>query len=224
MDTEIKIKAKQLRKGGLSYNAISEKLSLPKSTVRLWCKDVELTKSQLLQLIKNSKDPFYGRRKDHVEKQIKTKNQTVKRLFDKGFKEIKQLSKNELFLVGIALYWAEGFKKDSQVGFANSDHRMINLFMKWLKKCCLIDKEDLLPRVTINSAHAYRIDKIEEYWSIKTNIPLTQFRKPFYQNVKWKKEYKNQDDYYGVLRIRVRKSLNLLRKIHGWIAGMSVKC
>ena len=52
-------------------------------------------------------------------------------------------------------------------------------------------------------------------------IGKEQFAKPFYQKTTWKKIYPNRGEYFGVLRIRVRRSLNLLRKMRGWLAGMA---
>ena len=42
-------------------------------------------------------------------------------------------SKKEYMLIGASLYWAEGFKKDNRLGFANSDPYMIKLFLFWLE-------------------------------------------------------------------------------------------
>jgi len=217
-------KIKKIRKKGVSLREISRKLNIPESTVRYWCKGLKLSKTDKAKLEKITRDPYYGRRKENIEKQIKAKNDKITRLLNEGFDEISDLTKNELFLVGTALYWAEGFKKDTQVGFANSDYKMINIFIKWLKVCCGINKTDLLPRVTVNISHMHRINEIQNYWSVKTGIAQNQFRKPFYQNVKWQKLYKNENEYFGVLRIKVRRSIDLLRKIHGWIAGLSSKC
>jgi len=51
---------------------------------------------------------------------------------------------------------------------------------------------------------------------------VNQFSKPFFQNTKWKKEYENKENYHGVLRIRVRRSIDLLRKIFGYIEGINL--
>lgn len=145
-----------------------------------------------------------------------------KRLKEEGIKKIGSLNKRELFLIGVALYWAEGFKKDSRAGFASSDPKMIKVFIQWLKKCCDYEEKDLTLRVTANESHEYRIDKIEKYWSKVSGVPLESFNKPFFQKVKWKKHYDNPEKYFGVLRIRVRKSKDFLRKIHGWIEGIQL--
>jgi len=55
-----------------------------------------------------------------------------------------------------------------------------------------------------------------------TIIDKENFQKPFYQKVKWQKQYDHPENYHGVLRIRVRKSTDFLRKICGYINGLSL--
>lgn len=215
-----RIKAVELRSNGESIISIAKKLNVSSASVSTWCKHVVLTQDQLRTLEKNAHDPNYGKRLQNSLKQRRQKEIKIKNLLNLGEKEIGELTKRELFLVGVALYWAEGFKKDTQVGFANSNPEMINLYLKWLCECCNVKNEDLITRVTVNISHKNRIKEIEKYWSNSTKIPIKNFRKPFYQQFKWKKIYENPNEYYGVLRIKVRKSLDFLRKIHGWIKGL----
>lgn len=215
-----KLEAIELRKAGKSIKFIAKKLNVSVGSVSVWCKNVVLTEDQLRTLEKNACDPNYGLRLQNSQMQRRKKEQKISDLLNLGENEIGKLTKRELFLVGIALYWAEGFKKDTQVGFANSNPEMINLYLKWLYECCDVKKEDLIVRITVNISHKDRSKEIETYWSNATKIPMENFRKPFYQQFKWKKVYENPNEYYGVLRIKVRKSLDFLRKIHGWIKGL----
>src|SRR5258706_11803333 len=130
--SEEKIKARSLRKGGESLKVIAKILNVSPRSVSNWCRDIELTKEQTLNLEKRTTDPNYGNRQKYLNLIKANKNSKIEKLRDEGAKEINKLSKRELFLVGVSLYWAEGFKKDSQVGFANSDPKMINLFLRWL--------------------------------------------------------------------------------------------
>lgn len=215
-----KLEAINLRTLGKSIKFIAKKLNVSVGSVSVWCKDVMLTEDQIRILEKNGRDPNYGRRLQNSQKQRDIKETKIRKLLDLGEMEIGELTKRELFLVGVALYWAEGFKKDTQVGFANSNPEMISLYLRWLYESCGFKKEDIIARVTINVSHKDRIKEIEKYWSNSTKIPIENFRKPFYQRFKWKKMYENPKDYHGVLRIKVRKSLDYLRKIHGWIKGL----
>jgi len=128
-----------------------------------------------------------------------------------------------MFLCGVVLYWAEGFKHkdESGLGLATSDPRMAKFYLKWLEKCLGILKEELILKVTVNQSHKYRIDEIECFWSKELGVPKADFRKPFYQKTKWKKNYENKSEYYGVVRIRVRRSLDVLRKMRGWLEGIA---
>lgn len=215
-----KLEAINLRKKGQSIKYIAKTLSVSTGSVSLWCKDVVLTEEQLKILEIHGLDPNYGRRLQNSQRQRAIKEKKIKKLLNLGINEIGKLTKRELFLIGVSLYWAEGFKKDTQVGFANSNPEMINLYLRWLYDCCNVRKEDLITRITVNISHKDRIKEIEKFWSDSTKIPIENFRKPFFQNFKWKKTYENPQEYYGVLRIKVRRSLDFLRKIHGWIKGL----
>ena len=213
----------QLRKTGESIKVIAKILGVSAGSVSRWCHDIQLSSVQLKELERRYKDPNYGKRLENSNKQRKIKEEKIDRLFKSGTGEIGNLSKRELFLVGVALYWAEGFKKDTQVGFANSNLGMIKLYLRWLQECCGVRLEDLIFRVTLNISHKGRIGAVQEYWSKSIGVPLINFRKPFYQNFLWKKSYENPNEYYGVLRIKVRRSIDFLRKIYGWIEGLRLQ-
>ncbi len=128
----------------------------------------------------------------------------------------KAFTEKEMNYIGTALYWAEGFKKDRRLGFANSDPTMIKLFLFWLEKSLGVPKSEIRLRVGINKLFENRIKEIEQYWSDTTGIPLNQFQKPFYQNSKLNRLYPNHKTYFGVLRIRANRQ----RKVFGMILGM----
>jgi hypothetical protein len=144
------------------------------------------------------------------------------KLLEEGVSEVKKISKKDLFIAGVALYWAEGFKHrdESGLGLATSDPEMARFYVNWLKHFLNISVEDLKFRVTANISHKERIMAIEEFWFTYLKISHNQFTKPFSQNSQWKKRYLNRNQYYGVIRIHVRKSLDRLRKMRGWIKGL----
>ena len=217
-----KQKAIELRQMGNSIKSIASELNVSVGSVSIWCRDVKLTKKQLKKLEENYRDPNYGRRLQNSLVQRQKRIYKEEKLREEGVVEVGDLSKRELFLVGIALYWAEGFKKDSQVGLGSSDPKMMKLYIKWLSECFGYDLDDLLFRVTFNESHGYREKEIIKFWADQFKIDVNIFQKPFYQKVKWKKVYSNPENYYGVLRIRVRRSKDLLRKIYGYIDGLSL--
>ena len=213
-----RILARSLRKEGKSIKEIAYKLKVSPGSVSAWCKEIELTAEQIKTLQQRIRDPHYGKKNGYL-KRVKTETKKrIKYYFNQGKKEVGKLTYRDIFLIGIALYWGEGFKKDHQVGFATSDPRMAKFFIYWLGYCWKIPKESLIIRVTANISYKEKITELEQFWSIFLKIHLSQFSKPFFQQVKWKKQYENEREYHGVVRIKVRRSVNLLRRMYGYIA------
>ncbi len=213
-------KALFLRQNGKSIRQIAKLLKISPSTASKWCKHIKLSPKQQEFLLNSESRTSHLRRlakQSHRNKLLR-----VKELTSEAKAEIKHLNKNELFLTGLALYWAEGFKslKEGRVGFCNSDPKMIKFFIKWLKRSFDIKPEDLILRAEFNESHEYRKEEIEKFWSKTTRIPKEQFERSFYHKSIWLKRYENPENYYGVLRIRVRKSSELLTRIRGWIDGL----
>lgn len=220
--SKLRQEAQKLRSDGLGIKTIAYQLGVSSSTVSLWCRDIKLTPEQIKELERRARDPFYGRRLQNVIRQKQKRLDKIKELKEQGIREIGNLTSREYFLIGIALYWAEGFKKDHRLGFANSDPSMVKLFLGWLIKNCHVPKDNIRLRVGLNISHKNRAEEVEKYWSDLTKIPLSQFQKPFFQKFTWKKEFPRPEEYFGVLRIRANKQLNLFRKIHGWIEGLKL--
>lgn len=211
-------KVRALRFQGKSLKEISQKFLVPKSTVSYWCRDITLSKSQFNHLRK--KQEISGLLA--AEKMRRDRINTTKALLKSGIGEVGNLSSRELLLVGAALYWAEGYRKgDGEFGFSNSDPRMLKIIIKWLTKSCEISRDLITLRVCINYIHQKRIRPVHTFWSRATGIPLSQFSKPTLIKVENKKIYSNHSHYFGTLRIKVRRSTNLRRRILGWIAGLS---
>jgi hypothetical protein len=218
--SQVRLKAREMRINGLGIKTIAHALKVFSSTVSLWCRDIKLTQEQINELERRSHDPNYGLRLRHTQKQQAVKNKIIQDLFNDGISEVGEITNRELFIAGINLYWAEGFKKDNLVGFSNSDPVMISFFIKWLNECCDIQADRLKFRLGINEQYQADVGNIEKYWQKTLGISKDKFQKVYIQKVKWKKIYDNPSDYHGVLRVRVTKSTNLLRKIHGWIEGI----
>lgn len=222
-NTSTKDKVRKLRKSGLSLNEISAKMNIPKSTVREWISDIELSQEQREILNRKvSKALQEGRFKTQTRNRQK-RIEKVDKLLKKGKIEIGKLSKKELLVAGVALYWAEGFKNkhEKRLGFCNSDPEMILFYLKWLKESLGIEKENLTARISLNISHENREVDVKNYWTTITGIPIAQFTTTFYQNTLWKKLYED-NNYHGVLRIHVKESLEHLFKMRGWIEGVKL--
>jgi hypothetical protein len=213
-------KARIMRGGGWSIKQIAHEVNVSTSTASLWCKDIQLSSDQIKELERRANDPHYGKRLVNSLRQRKDKEVRVEKIRYDAKWLVGQLSDRERLLVGVGLYWAEGFKKDKMVGFSNSDPLMVKLFIKWLVEDMRVSSENIRLRVGINEVAMDRTDEIEQYWSHVTTVPRERFYKAYYQKVTWKKKYDHPELYYGTLRVRVLKSTDLLRKILGMIEGL----
>ncbi len=178
-----KIQARQLRRTGKSIKEIAKMLEVSVASVSSWCRDIPLTEEQIKLLQKRVTDPYYGKKAAYLSSKKAELALKIESIHAEALQEIGMLNKRELFLVGIALYWGEGFKKDHQVGFATSDTKMAIFFIKWLEECFSISKKDLILRVTANISHKSNIKLLETYWTQKLGIPLNSFSKPFFQKL-----------------------------------------
>lgn len=219
----IKTKVRSLRIKGLSLNQIYSNTNIPRTTIRTWIKDIKLSEKQMGILKERVQEKLQeGRiRKQKIQKELKIKNE--KTLMNKGIDQTKKMTNQELLVAGVALYWAEGFKNkhEHRLGFCNSDPEMIRFYIKWLKEILRIKKENIILRLTLNESYEQKSDEIIDYWAKITKLPKEQFTKTFYQRTQWKKQY-NNNNYHGVLRIHVKKSLNSLLLMKGWIEGLKL--
>lgn len=91
----------------------------------------------------------------------------------------------EIAIVGTMLYWGEGYKGNEKipahgVDFANSDYKMIVLFLEFLRKVFILDEKRF--RVYLYCYSDQDVPKIIQFWSELTKIPKSQFTKPYVRN------------------------------------------
>ena len=152
----------------------------------------------------------------------------TKKIKDQAKKEIGKISKRDLWILGVALHWAEGSKGKKEginVVFCNSNPQMIKLFLKWLQQICKIPKKDIVLSIYLHETAVERAEEIRKYWLEVTNFPSAKFQKIVWKKNKINTKRKNiGENYHGLLRIVVKKSVNLNRKIAGWIEGIYKNC
>ena len=216
-------KAIALRKKGLSYREILAQISVAKSTLSLWLGDVGLSKKQKQRLTeKRIAGILRG-----AEAKRNQRIQLVQKIHTEARSDINSLTERELWLMGIMLYWAEGSKEKEGypglgVQFTNSDPHMIQLFLKWLVEICDTKKDDIVLDIFLHENSKNNIGKVRQYWISVTGLSAKHFPYAYFKKSKIKTLRVNTgDNYFGLVKIRVRKSSTLNRKIAGWVSGIS---
>lgn len=215
---EERAQAIKLRQQGFSYNEILEKVSVAKSTLSVWLKDTGVAKRH--------QQKFTLKRKLAQQKaQEACRDARIHReliSIEAARKEITKISKRDLWLIGIALYWAEGAKQrehnvSQKVSFNNSDPKMILLFNKWLKEICSRKTSEITYSIYIHKTA--NIKKAGRFWE---DLLHTKIEKMYFKSHNPKTNRKNtKEDYFGLLRIDVKRSTELNRTIKGWVLGIT---
>ncbi|MCG2809029.1 MAG: hypothetical protein L6275_01675, partial [Candidatus Portnoybacteria bacterium] len=67
-------------------------------------------------------------------------------------------------------------------------------------------------------------EKSLKYWSKIVGVPVVRFRKTVFKkhNIKTNRKVDN-NNYFGLLDITVKRSTNLNRKLMGWVEGIVSK-
>jgi len=221
-----KNKAIKLRKDGKSYSEILKYIPVAKSTLSLWLRSVDLSKRQKQNLtLKKLQAAWRGgeaKKRDRIKRS--------KEIIEQAKMEVDKITRRDLWLLGTMLYWAEGCKEKKYrpgIGtiFCNSDFLMIKLYLKWLKDCLLISEDCLVFEIYIHETYKDNIESLRCFWSEKTGFPVNYFERVNFKKNKINGNRKNKElDYHGLLRITVRKSSVLNRKIAGWIEGVCTQC
>lgn len=216
---EDKINAQALRRKGFSYKEIINLIPASKDTISRWCRDIKLTKKQLNRLYQSKikgglKGSIIGAKKQQ-ERRIKETSE----LYKQGIKEIGKLTNRDEFVSGVALYAAEGTKRDRRCDFSNSDPKLIKFMVNWFLKYCHVSKEKFRGAIWLHEGLNEK--KAKQFWSKLTKIPIFNFHKTYIakNKINSKKIRKNIHEY-GVFSIRISNA-KIHRKIMGWIAGLS---
>jgi len=217
-----KNKALSLRRRGRSITEISDKLNIPKSTIGVWCRNLKLGKKQIERLAKRQESGSYKGRMKFLERIRSNRLLQTKKLRQEGLSDVKNISRRDLFVSGIAMYLSEGATSESseEVSFTNSDFRTVLFMKKWFSNICKISNDRFIIQIRINKLHKDRINSVENYWSKMINVPLSQFTKTILIKSKAKKVYPKDDTYYGTIRLKVKQGTQLRRKINGWVEGL----
>ncbi|MEV0643407.1 hypothetical protein AB0I77_52740 [Streptomyces sp. NPDC050619] len=210
---ELRERARELRLQGWTYDQIEAELGCSRSSVSLWVRDLpkpeprytpeehrELMQAGLARL-RNAQD------------------EERKRVKQSAAQEIGELADRDLFMAGIALYWAEGqkskpYQRREVVNFVNSDPAVIQVFLAWLDLLG-VAHERLGFRVMIHESAD--VVGAEQYWADLVDIDVSALQRTTLKKHNPKTVRKNiGDSYRGCLVVRVRQGAEPYCRIEGW--------
>lgn len=195
INKNIQVKIKSLRIQGFSFQEISDKLKLSKTTAYNWTKDVNLSKKAKARLAKRIICGSFKAK----ENRRKKKKILLEKLISQAEKEISTLKMGKVLakIICSALFWCEGNKNElTSLRFTNSEPEMIRLFLFLLRKSFPLDEKKFRCLIHLHDYHNEK--KQIECWSKITKIPQKQFYKSYHKPHTGKRKRKN---YPGCLAL-----------------------
>jgi transcriptional regulator with XRE-family HTH domain len=213
---ELRAKARELRGQGMNYEEIAGALGVAKSSVSLWVRDLP-TPTRLSYEECRKRSAEGARRYWEAERPVREARRAAVR--EAAAAEIGELTDREILIAGAIAYWCEGaknkpYRRSDRVIFTNSDPALIQFFLRFLTAAGT-PPENLTFQVYIHENADVR--SAELFWLNVTGARPEQFRRATLKRHNPKTVRKNVgDDYRGCLRIDIRRSTGLYRRIEGW--------
>jgi transposase len=213
-----------LRTKGFSYSEIVKEISVPKATLSYWLKKLKLTEPQLEKL----KNRRLKTALANSQKRTSKITEEIEKIKNFSAKDIKKISKRELWLMGIALYWRERFlfgnESDLKKGvrFTSSDPFILRLFLRWLKEIGKLENKEIDFDIFAKKDSENPTAQIIQHWARVTGFTEHNFRHIYFQKKRRRRSKKkiSSKNEFGFLRVRVKASSMLARQIAGWIKGI----
>ncbi len=215
----------KLRKQGYSYTEILKEINVSKATLSGWLRNIKLNDIQSERL--RSKNEC-ARHLGSIALRNNRINKT-KKIIEAAKSEINMINDTNLKIIGAVLYWAEGSKQNEnrpskELIFTNSDPKMIKIYLLWLNKCLFVKPENIKFEIYIHETYKKTPGVLSFYWSSVTGFPINMLSKIYFKKNKVNSIRKNKgDSYHGVLRITVKKSTDLSRKVMGLVEGICLQ-
>lgn len=203
-------------KKGYSYREIMDEVPVGKGTLSSWLSKIEISEDHKARIESRSREAQITTRFNiagwnHIQRQ-----QAIRAIRVAAKEKIGSLSDRELLVAGTMLYWAEGNKTTKSVQISNADPVLIQFMMIWFRRCLGIDESRFRAAIHYHQGQDY--NKIQEFWSKVTGIPLESFNKPFCKPPGT--GHRTHYLQWGVCRIYIARSADLLHQILAWKDGL----
>lgn len=209
---DLRDRARELRLQGWTYDRIQAELGCSKSSISLWVRDLPKPEPRYTE---EERRALMNAGLARLRATQDEERQETKRL---ARESIGALSDRELFIAGVALYWAEGakdktYRRSESLQFINSDPDVITLYLRWLDLLG-VERDRLRFRVSIHESAD--VGAAEEFWAELAGVDSSTFQKVTLKRHNPRTVRKNTTEAYrGCLVIYVTRSAELYRRMEG---------
>jgi hypothetical protein len=156
--TEERLLARDLRAAGWSIKEIEQRLSVSRSSVSIWVRDVELGPEQRRRLLEKTRlGPLVA-----AERKAATARET-RRGYQEAGRSLAR-DRDATYAAGCMLYWAEGSKSRNTVELTNSDPELLAYFLRFLRGHFKVENSRVRLACNLFADHVERQREIEDFW------------------------------------------------------------
>jgi len=208
-------KARIMRNSGDSYSEIAEKLSVSKSSISIWCRDVQMSEINKARIRKIALAGARKGRKKWADMRRAQKKEFLALIAIETKKDIGPLSKRDRFIAGLMLYAGEGDKTQERVGMSNSNPQILQLILSWFEEFLQLDRRDFYVHLYLHVGRSER--KAKAFWA--TTLRINQEQIVYvYRPVPHVSRKKNVHEF-GVCAVRMNDVVSH-RKLMGWVRAV----
>ncbi|WNI31410.1 hypothetical protein [Streptomyces sp. ITFR-6] len=213
---DLRARARELRLEGKTYDQIQVELGCSKGSISSWVRD-------LPKPPRRSREDASAIARRGWEATLHRRETERLQTRESARRETASLSDRELFLVGVALYWAEGtksksYRRSERVSFINSDPDVIGVFLAWLRLLGFTSEQ---LKFHVNIHETADVAEAERFRVEHTGADSSRFGKTTLKKHQPLTVRKNVgENYRGCLAIHVLRSADLYRRIEGWWYGI----
>ena len=223
--SERRLEAERLRLGeGLSYNEISAKMDISKSTLSYWLRDLALTPEQQDRLemrLQDNRQGFAARawpinRERHASAR--------RAAYQDGLDVVSSLPEDRSVheLAFAMLYLGEGTKAGNRVLLGSTSPDILRYTLWALRGLYGVDESEMTCRLHLIVAAEHLEPVLRAWWAHQLGISLDRFQPTTYD--RRPRDTTLTDDYHGVcevLRLDTYLQQRILGVAYGYLASLS---
>lgn len=196
-----------MRRLGWTYSEIRRVIPVPKGTLAGWCREIRLTEEQVRAIQQRTR----GRKGVPRDTQRKRRQQ-IRRIEQEARALARANIDDPIFVAGVVLYWAEGDKSLRRLCIANTDPRILTVFIRWLRTYHDPAAEFVL---ALHLHEGNDEEAAKAFWRRALSLPEARFTKTFIKprGTGHRKNHLR----HGVCRVLMRKSTDPWIRTMAWI-------
>lgn len=232
MTNKVRNEAFKLRRLGQSYNEINKKLGIPKSTLSGWFANMSLSELAIKRLeARKRAGTAVLIKRNKAQTHLARKRASLIRSISKTELDAHVLTKEDLLLVGLSLYWGEGYKrikrKDGReiynhpIQLTNSDPVLARAFVRFLNEVMDIPLEKI--KMSLRLYDHINKEAALKYWLKQTGLPRSCYlstTKLISVASQRKKPYNSLP--FGTVELRINDT-ERFHRLMGWLDGLKSK-